>query len=740
MIISPTYYDRVRYTLQHKESGSLVIREPIGWDTDEKEFSRNKDYHGIFTSFSNSLKFTGNGKDYILLVNELYGINADIRLIRDERHPLTDKWTRTYDGYLDLSTLQQETTSISIKFNTSGLEKLLKARESQEIELERLDTIDGVSIDPLNINKVALNGRKIFLKSLLEVTDTDRLSDAFRRKASDGYNESQLAIPTTVNYKSDTLIHSVFKNQFEQAGTITFGEAATMFYANNDRDKILNIDIKVSNKIIVQSLDASNVVMRIDLVKYGGGSDFTLISRNPLYTVPNAYTMNQTYMNVDYSTSINLLTGESLALVWFASGDFSGGLFDPNDFIYVDFDETVASININEDSFFESTQANFLLPHEIGNRLTQIISNRSDAFYSDVLGRTDLGYEQDGEAALIGATNGFWIRNFTSDDELYQKFTTSFKNFITSYSNVWNLGLGIEKIGYSERLRVEPLSYFYNRNITVKLGKEINGNFEYIQVNKVKRTVATDYYYSGLELGYEKGGEYEEAMGLDEYNAKSTFTTVINRVSKVFSALSKYRADSYGIEFARRKQKEDYPTEDTKYDSSIFLLDLKRSETEVFEQRLWEDDFEQSPTGTYSPETATNLRLSPFNCLLRNGWVISSGLIKYPYDYVRYGSSTANSNLTTKLIGKPTYSESGNIQNKDLDKARYAPEWIEFEYPVDFNLLQQIQGTSTILGKKVPNMYGLFAFKNEKGEIEKAYLDNLKPNGKGKWKLLKFNK
>jgi hypothetical protein len=44
----------------------------------------------------------------------------------------------------------------------------------------------------------------------------------------------------------------------------------------------------------------------------------------------------------------------------------------------------------------------------------------------------------------------------------------------------------------------------------------------------------------------------------------------------------------------------------------IFFFDLKL-ENNLLAQRKWQDDFEKAPTGIFSPETATNLRLSPFN-------------------------------------------------------------------------------------------------------------------------------
>ena len=159
----------------------------------------------------------------------------------------------------------------------------------------------------------------------------------------------------------------------------------------------------------------------------------------------------------------------------------------------------------------------------------------------------------------------------------------------------------------------------------------------------------------------------------------------------------------------------------------------------MFEQRLWQDDFAQIPTGIFSPSTATNLRLSPFNNLLRHGWWVKAGLTKYPEEFVRYGSSTNNSLMTTQLIDGNEYAENGNIANKDLEDARMTGDIIEFDYEVDYDLLQQIKGKTVILGDEIPNFYGLVAFKNEKNEIEKGYLQKLSPNGVGKWTLSKYN-
>lgn len=737
--INPAYFDRVRYTLSNKNQGSVVITEPIGWQSDEKELARHEQYHGIVSRFSNSSKYIGNGKDFIQLVYDIEGINAEIKLKREEKHPLTDVWTLTYSGYLDLSTWETENDQISIKFNSGGIEQLLKSRESEQVEIDRISTLDGKSIPELNPVTVALDGRRIFLKSKWEkdpvtnIVTLDVRSDAGETRRLTG------GFPLKVVNKSHEPAQSVLDGAY---GNENNGTDGMMFFAVSDRDRNLHLRFdKIKFKPKVTDYDVDWAVISLCLTVYKDGVDFNKKTRESIFssaTTPGQIgSINNKLWEFSFERDIALLTGESIALEFFIEADLESG---GGQHFRVDFMEMDGRVYVDEDSFVEKSTTKSVLYHELLERLVTIDTNKEKAFYSDFLGRTDLGYTTDGPGSIVGVTHGFWIRQFDKlpipnealkIENLFKPLTTSFKDAVSSLDSIFNVGISIETIGNKERVRLEELSFFYNNNITIRLP---------YQVKNVKRSVASQYYYSGLEFGYEQGGTYEEACGLDEYNTKSTFTTVINRVNEPYSRISKYRADSYGIEFARRKPKSLNDTEDTVYDTDNFLLDLKRGYNDVFEQRKWQDDFEKEPTGVFNPETATNLRFSPLNCLLRHSWWFGSGFKKYLTDYVRYGSSTANSQLKTKLTGKPEFAENGNIINSELAKPRFFPEWIEFEYACDFNIMQMVEGTSVILGKEVKNFYGLVEFINEKNEKEKGFLFNLKPNGKGVWKLLKSNR
>jgi len=735
--INQSYFNRVKYTLSHPESGSLVIDEPIGWNNDEKEFARNEEYHGIFTNFSNSLKFIESGADFILLVDELYGINAQLRLTKDERHPKTDLWVRSYDGYLDLSTKEVEDNQVSVKFNSGGLEQLLKARESEQVEVDRLTSIDGGVLDPLRVDTVLLEGRRVFLKTKYDVEKIENTVTLYNQ--TNGQTRGKTSpVPLHLLSKSHESAQSpinstsIGNDTWDRSGN---GETGLMFFAVSDLDRILHVKLNVSFKVNFLQFDDINFFrFWLRLAAYKNASDYAFKENRMLFTDDNYNRLNGKTFSISFDQTITVLAGESLALVFDQNMDGKNGKSAHLEMLINNIE---CDFSIEEDSFREQSTSKFILAHELLNRLCEIATNKKGVFRSDYFGRKDLGYAEDGFGAYNGLTHGFWVRGF---DKLpipsetvintFKPLTTSLKDCLASFSAIHNTGFGIEKVGYKEIAIVEDLKYFYNRNVTIRLPN---------QAKKVKRSVATKYYYSSVEIGYEKGGDYEEAMGLDEYNVKSTFTTAITRLKNVYTKISKYRADSYGKEFARRKPIVLGDSIDTPYDNDVFIMDLKPSGINSFAERIYTDDFDKKPTGVFSPDTATSLRLSPLNMLFRHGWVVASGLVKYPSDYLRYASSKANSNLRTKLKGKNEYAENGNVINSELDRARYVAEYVEFEHVVDFEIMQQIEGFTVVLGKKIHNVYGLIEYINEKNEVERGWLINLKPNDK-KWKVLKANR
>jgi len=754
--ISQGYNERVRYTMYNELLGNLQLSiDPIGWNNDQKEYSRNEEYNGIITKFSNNLTFIEDGAEFINAVFDMEDINGQIKLTREEMHPITDKWHRGYWGYLDLSTRSIDNGQVKVKFNAGSIEQALKSRENETVEIDRLTTIDGVPIPELVTEKVALDGRRIFLKTQWQTKESSEdnfvgmsvfSDDGNTRSRTEGFPLEKLVL------KSHEEAQAVL---FNTEGNEGGGSNGMMILANFDRDRTLRVrGNNLHFRPRITRKDYQWAFFKVCLTIYKDGIDYNLKERRDLFSAhsddgsminlhnferliqtiedPILINAGQSY-TINFDETINVGPGESVAVEFFIKADLEDAISGGARFSVSIYD-VEGTVFVEEDSHYEPSQSKFILAHELLDRLATICTNKSGVFKSDFFGRTDIGYSANGIGALTGVTHGFWVREFeesTLDEEnRFKPLSTSWKDAVDSFSAVHNLSLGIETINNREIIRLEDSKYFYQPVVTIKIKN---------QVKKVKRNVLTKNYFSSIEVGYDRGGSYDEAQGLDEYNATSKFTTIINRVKETFTKISSYRADSYGMEFARRKPFSIYSTTDTSYDSDIFLLDLKRGFSSIFLQRKWQDDFEQEPTGTFSPDTATNLRFSPFNMLLRHGWWIASSLLKFPSEFVRYASSTANSKLKTKLNGSFEYAENGNILNSELERAHFINEEITFESECDFFTIQQIEGFTNINGKRVPNFYGMVEFTNEKNEIERGFILNLKPNGKGDWKLIKAN-
>lgn len=752
--VTTGFSDQVRYTLGCAGYKSVFISEPIGWNEDEKEFARNEDYDGIFTKLSNSLRFYDDAADFLQIVYDALGVNAKPTLLKEIAHPVTSLWTQSYFGYLDMSTRSVENGIWSLQFNSGGLEQIFKARESDEIELDRETTLDGATIESLDADtKIMQNdGRKIFLMSRWEVYEENNSVSV--RVLGVGPHTGATPIPFSLTTRSHE------EAQDFSPATYMFDnetQVGALFFLESIEPRQLRIYGRL--KFYVQHLDVdddSEIYFIVKIRSYSPEPYYGLDDKAILLNVPLTPALVGQVYDLPFDYIIDIERGQSLAFEFFL-----GGVAVTTTTIRVSGID--CRLFVDEDSYFPPTKCKFLLVHDILQRQVLITTGKKENFYSEFFGRVEKGYAVNGNGAYVGATHGFWIRDF---DRLplstrlapnpFKPFTTSLRDTLDTLDVTHNIGMGIESNGFSERIRVEEKKYFYNPTVLIDLPDPITN---------ITETTALRYCPSAIEIGYEKGGTYDEAMGLDEYNAKSNFMTCITGVVQKYVKIARWRADAYGKEFARRKPRFRFSTTDTNYDTDNFILDLKRLGVsaifpELYAERKWQDDFSEEPEGVYDPASATNLRFSPFNLILiRHAWIISAGFTKFLNKYLMYGSSTANSRLKTKLrtdndyrldaSATPgngfSYQENGFdngskvIVNSELKIPRFVSEYIEFDHAVDFSIMQMIEGRTDIGGKMVDNKYGLVRFKKQNGQHGFGYLMSCKPNGAGRFKLLLAN-
>lgn len=725
-----TRFDRRRYTFYSPKFGTLEIEEPDGWNDDEKELIRSEKFFGIMTSLSNNLSFYGKGFQYLKSAYDIDGIKANVTMECEERDDNSDIWQIVYTGNFDFSTYQQEENYINIKFNESQFFKNIESRWKDKFELDRLDDLKGGVLQPITYDSLRLRGRDIFRETLF---DNGKDIVKVNYKGSSTFDALvDFAIPLKKVYDSDD-------NFFEPAVSIDSSgylnlltaqivrgvvddavyNSGTVYYLRSERQRkiTINIELEFRAKYSTPGGQTATFFIYSDLLNPSGLNNVTDdIPANRILSVRSAdgdIIQNQwKTFTVNFTREYTLGVDQSLGL---RVQPFFGGTYERSNQWQFEFSKIKLVGSQNE--IGNTTQVETLTVYKVVERLLMIITGKN-TFESDLLS----GFWKD-----LVLTNGYKIRNIPLKNNDNVIGEVNYKPITTSLEEVFEGLQAIDDVAFvikNNTSRIERKSYVF-RNDIIDLGEVYN----------IKRKIIEKLHFSSIEIGTDFNGVYEEVNGLDEFNIRSTYTTCIDNVDNPHKAISKVRYDAYGITLAQLKPYAKFPKEDTKYDKENFFIDTIIKEVPITSfpfptfalmrvVRTWEDDFDEQPTGIFSPDTAFNLRLSPFNSLLRKGKYLSTGLQKYPTELLKYSSTEGNSQLVT------VYPERAVIQNDVLASPYFLPEEIEFERKTSMAEFRNI----------VLNPYSLFRFVNEFGKEEYCYIyPSVKPNKEGKFVMIKAN-
>lgn len=728
-------FPRVEYKIINRDNGSSIVLNdtspngtfyapPIGWEDSDATIKRSMETFGAFTITSQELEFVNEGADFLRLAYNSKRTEANVDLEEYRFNPNTDvKFLRNVFTF-DFSEYNGSENKVSIPFKTGGLNALIKSKRRDKYQLQRETSLNGASINPVPTNAVALVSHVIELVTELETQEADSLTESFRMNFGSGnYREGHVGIPLTINFESDDMITNQFKNQFE--GSLTQGLSTMVFYLNNDIQKELKIKFDLTFTGIYRTVSdlSSNAFFKVILETYENGTDLDIVTskRRTLFEVLGdsnivEYFFQETTTTISFDETITLEEGESLSLQWYGGANF-GGTFDSGRFD-VDFRDVTCKMNIDEDSVRPNSQTKAIINKDIGEQLLKIFTGEEGRYESD--------FFTNGDFKLSALTSGFWIRRFFE-----KNIELSWQQFIDHSKSLFNMGYTIEKIDNFEKVIHEPIDYFFQKFVSVEIP---------FQVSEVNRYPYTEGTYSSIAMGYKKpSGDnlYEEVQGTDEPNIRNTYNTPISRVENEYNQTSDFRADTTGKEFARRQLKESDPSKDSRYDNSIFALDLKKTDGDFLTERTYLDDFESLPSGVFSPRTITGLRFTPLNNLLRHGSFIRSFTNLFKSESITFNSSVGNENLTTHPNGGVQRSENDPVKITDLDFPLFENEVIEFKSKVDFYINEQLYGKTRVGDRLVQNFFGKIRFINEFGEKEDGYILEVNTSGEGTWKLLK---
>lgn len=715
-------YQRRKYRLVNIDNGSDVILDgeganyiPRNWDSSERQLKRSTKNFSITTILSKDLEFTGTGANFLISAYNSKGIDAKVEMY-EYRYDTPNSEEYIYSvGDFDFSDYSRENNIVKVPFESGGLTALIKSKLNDKFELNRTESVTGSEIEDLRLNEFAIINRPLFLNSLLETPSSSIDFDFVFATEGGVFKTKEVAFPLDITYESDDNITSVLPSIIND--NVNTGLASSCFYYQNNSQKSLSLDIDIDGLVDIEGI--GSFVDELDIViNTYEGSNLTLSSSEVILSLGTLANESKKF-EVSNSRNIIIDVNQSIAIV-------SRFRYVAVNNITVRYKSTKSTLKVSGESYENafSRRSKFAFNKDVGSQLLGIINGDKTTYKSDFFNNS--------EFKLTGLTSGKYIRGFSDS-----KITSSLKDFFANSRAVFNMGYNIETISGKQTVVHEPLSYFFRSETKIVIPQ---------QVNKVKRSVAKEFIFNTIKSGYKKpSGDnlYEEVNGLTEFNTSNEYTSPITRLQKDYDIESPYRADSEGKELTLRKSIDKFPTEDYRTDNTIFNLDLKDVGTNVYAERVWQDDYEQEPksespnNNIFSPDTLTGLRLTPFRNMQRHFWFLNGAFTKTSDESIRYSSTRGSSDLITKKVNEQEYAENGNYKINTLENAIFVSEWIEFEFPVNSDILNQVNGLTTINGVNIPNIYFKVEFINEFNKKEYGYLFNFKPNKEGKWKLLK---
>lgn len=679
--------------------------EPTSWDGQEYVITRSKEYFGFENSYSNSIRFWGDGATIIREAYESEGIEARLTFKIERSCDRGKTWVVDVDGMLNCATYTYMNGEVSVLLEESDFGRTFKNRMDTVISLDATTSLDGLPISDIQPTEVTLRSKAIVQYSsllanpeLLDISESNTFSPAPTFNAIFfPYQQGKIQ-----DLKQTNEVSPFF--YFNQWPYPTF---APPFFVNQNTSLLSNI--KLSYKLKGQFINSS-----VDDVEYFYSMTFSYgntTEDNIIYLVgsPSIFVSGSGSNGFSFDLEGEFEIPGNTPYVWLGitiSNYRNFNTVSPNPSLFRLITDKDSFIKLSTESLFPDTTSNVYMIHEALAKTCEIITGEKDCFKSEYFGSGNSQprqYNLTGCQRYVSLTNGINIRNmFQANGERFP-LNISFSQLYKALDAVFCLGMRLEYDESESRwfVRVEKREYFFDKNY----------DLEFSDVSNIKVSASLENYYNGVSIGYKKWQMNNgQTNGLDEFNTTRTYSILNKNANKTLDIKSEAITGGYPIEFTRRQQFNLDSTKDFETDSNIFFICLNRvpvtSNGATYDVGKTNETNElfSSVTNLVSPETAYNLRLSPARNMYRWLRYLKCSLHKKSPKVIVFTSGEGNYQMITEHdpgYCEPTcpMDENANWEGNtncfnEAGEELISPEIIEFEIPFDFSIFTQLLGNA----------------------------------------------
>lgn len=702
----------LRFQLLNDILGPFIIEknDPIDINAISQTVKRSEENDGVIYEIIIDIEFIKEGRDYIKKAYEQCGgIDAQVSVNVYERDPNAKRWKLYFSGQINFNKYELSETGVGVAIEQTGFQRRVLNLMDTDIDLETEVSENGTELPEASIIDLSLHSKTIrrqfatdhgfdgdiiytFLTGLIPIQETligDNLGVGESRKIFfiPPLNPSFCdEIEERIDYSKEFRDTNPVEDRFFQ---FKIKESGSYSFTIDAKYKIAIAAAKVGvggrgtcdvtvNWFLMHGtwLNYTLQVIGSDVINVGpppsdGFTQFTKTISTFTYTTDleisdEVYIFCQIEIqNTDPNSlfgEIHLNPGEIITV---AGTDYP--MDDPN-FLNI-------KLKLEALTNFEATTTRAMLIHNAMERTLQYYTNQEVVLKSDLLGRTDIGYDEDGQYGLIAITNGSNIRNLVNSqsggtsciaDEEEQdpkKIFASFKQLNDFINSVSCTGFGFETINNTQVLRLEKRSYFYDKDTRIlSLGKVYN----------IRKRILSDNYYNRVDYGYAGKIDTRNVNGIDEFNTVRKSSIPIVNTKNVLNIQSNMKASGYQIEAQRRLK---YSTEDGPNDDELFAIVSKRDGDNYVAKK---NEGYSSIENVIDPETGYNYDISPAHNLENWYQFIASGLTRSFNKILKFVSGEVNYNMITTKTGEDPLPENGNV-----DLSNVEPIWDNEEYELD---------------------------------------------------------
>lgn len=619
-----------KYTLTYLSQDYELVYAPEGWDKETiGSISRSKELFGISRKFSLPMRFVKDGAQLLRNAFISGGYEQGVRLKVERRERLWD-YSTVYFGDLDFSEYDYDGVAVTLPVMETGITSNIKSRErtTYEFSLNDADTVNIV------IPGVKFNDRLLWS---LSQTDTSSLNGGHRFQPDidlitqsrsgfvEGFNQPQ----RNVNDDDEDFYPYVFiKNNRPNIIEVTLNGFIKGYVANN-------------------SSLGEDVGMQMYMYRSSNSSEVINIFDFPPNWSPLELRLFDTAIN---NLKINLQPSEGLYL-YVRPYERGNNTLRP----VIQSGEITATF----DTVSDPSNCKGIKPFDLFNKIMNRVSP----------GTPVNSYVLFNKWKNLIITSGSAIRELPD-----AKIKISLQDFYQGFRGIDDVGMGSENGVF----RMELLNFFFRNIAIMNVGN----------VDKCNTTVATDWIYSKLNIGY-KNKTTDEPDGREGFNAGQEWQYPVTRIVNEQDLVSTLIADQYEIEKMRVQfniKKES--TSDNNSDNDTFVIHCKDPNSLGNYTPILGSDLE-SVTGLTSGSTSYNLLISPKRNLLRHSGYISSMLDLLETRYIDFASAEKNASISTTVDGKIVI-ENKSILVSELGGKLFRPYIFKINAKLPTNAMQLI--------------------------------------------------